>query len=228
MAGSDPGLSPFSGPKRPTRFRVAPGHSVRPASSVAGGLPFAISDNVLPQPSRRSLHPLRAFSIVPQCPHHALPVPVSTETNMHRHSFLAGKSHRAPSLVKALDRFAAHLRAALTSLGTRMQKPPGYEGMPQSVRSPNRSACTFALFYPSKQTCVAHAQLPGRPPSDFRPLPRPPTKSNFGTETSSSHKRVCKAATRTDGCHPTVCLSAPIWQEASQAASRYPDGLVIN
>ena len=147
MAGSDPFCLRFSGPKRPAGFRVAPGHSVPPASSVAGGLPSAISDNVLPQPSRRSLHPLRAFSIVPQCPHHALPVPVSTETNMHRHSFLAGKSHRAPSLVKALDRFAAHLRAALTSLGTRMQKPPGYEGMPQSVRSPNRSTCTFALFY---------------------------------------------------------------------------------
>jgi len=87
------------------------------ASSVAGGLPSAISDNVLPQPSRRSLQPLRTSSILPQC---SLSSTRSQRSNTETF-LLAVTSHRVPSLVKALDRFAAHFRAALTSLSTRMR-----------------------------------------------------------------------------------------------------------
>jgi hypothetical protein len=128
------------------------------------------------------LQPSRTPSILPKC---SASSRHPEKANTPRHSFLAAKSHRVPRLVKALDRFAAHVRAALTSLGARMQNLR-YVGMSQSVRSPNRAACTFALFHPPNRLSKpvrGPRQLLDRPPSHSTPTPLPPS-------TSSSYKRV--------------------------------------
>src|SRR6185437_10931663 len=107
-------------------------------------------------------------------------------SNTLRHSFLAAKSHRVPRLVKALDRSAAHVRAALTSLGTRMQKH-----LPLRT---NASVCSI---------CQPFRCLPS--PSSIRQRKPPRTRtttSSFGTKTSSFHNRVLEGVQRADCCHP--------------------------
>ena len=113
-----------------------------------------------------------------------------------------------PSLVKALDRFAAHLRAALTSLGTRMQNTFPYEGMPQCVRSPKRSdAYLRALLSVYANPYAAHRQ----------------TTSSFGTETVKLLRESLEVVQRTDCCHPMVPISPDLAgsQPSRQAPPRW-------
>ena len=107
-----------------------------------------------------------------------------------------------PSLVKALDRYAAHVRAAMTSLGARMQKTFRYEGMPQSVRSPNRSDAYLRVLL-----------------SKTQPLRGPrTTTSSFGTETVKLPQPSLWRRPAHRLLSSLRCLSTSIWQEASQAA----------
>lgn len=88
------------------------------------------------------------------------------------------------------------MRAALTSLGTRTQTPSAMKECfkVSDLRTVLHQPSRFSIRLSSLR--VTHPQLPGRPPSDFRPLPHPSTKSNFAKET-------CQAPTRESERRPT-------------------------
>ena len=100
-----------------------------------------------------------------------------TRESGHAETFLpAAKSHRVPRLVKALDHFAAHVRAALTSLGTRMQNTSAMKECLRVFDLRTVLHVPFALFYPSNRLSKpvrGPRQLPDRPPSDSTPAPLP-------------------------------------------------------
>jgi len=67
----------------------------------------------------------------------------STEIK-HSDAFLRiSKVAPAPRLVKALDRYAAHIRAALTSLGARTQNTFRYEGYASKCRPISEPFCMY-------------------------------------------------------------------------------------
>ena len=104
----------------------------------------------------------------------------------HIESFLPNcKLAPTPRLVKALDRFAAHILAALTNLRARVQTPSARTGMSQTVRVPNVSKRAEAAW--------CHALLPCKP--------NPLTQNNDRTYTRTKLGRTPDAA-----CFPAVCL----------------------
>jgi len=204
-------LSPFFGAKTP--YGV-PGRSrpqcSTPASSVRlAGLPSAIAATSCQNCLDESLQPLRTSSILPQCPP-KFPSPTEIE---HSEAFLPSSKSRTGAKARQGSR---PLRGA-PSCG--LDEAFGH-GCKTSSAS---KECLSVFDLRSVRMLTSPSSIRQR-----KPLRGPrTTTSSFGTETSSSHNRVWKASSA-----PTAvilrCLSAPIWQEASQAGRLPPDGLVIN